>query len=200
MNKKVIVIGGGTFNHVRCHLALAAPAFGETAKTLWHLCCEKFTDMDIDIALTKMADSNSNIVTNDDLGRYVDELVASNLTKVVFFNAAVADFTGTIGDTPSGKYATRLSSSKPETMELEPYENKIVKKLRATRKDIFVVAFKTTCGATQAEQYRQALGMLKKNSVNLVLANDTETHSNFIVTPEEGVIHGERQELLEKIG
>lgn len=199
MNKKVIVIGGGTFNHVRCHLALAAPAFGETAKTLWHLCCEKFTDMDIDIALTKMADSNSNIVTNDDLDKYVDELIASNLTKVVFFNAAVADFTGTIGDTPSGKYATRLSSSKPETMELEPYENKIVKKLRATRKDIFVVAFKTTCGATQAEQYRQALGMLKKNSVNLVLANDTETHSNFIVTPEEGVIHGERQELLEKL-
>lgn len=30
MNKKCIIIGGGTFNHVRCHLALAAPAFGET--------------------------------------------------------------------------------------------------------------------------------------------------------------------------
>lgn len=25
---KVVVIGSGTFNHISCHLALAAPAFG----------------------------------------------------------------------------------------------------------------------------------------------------------------------------
>jgi CPA1 family monovalent cation:H+ antiporter len=30
MNKKVIIFGG-TFSHVRTHLALAAPAFGTTA-------------------------------------------------------------------------------------------------------------------------------------------------------------------------
>lgn len=29
--KKIYVLGGGTFNHVRSHLSLAAPAFGETA-------------------------------------------------------------------------------------------------------------------------------------------------------------------------
>lgn len=34
MNKKCITIGGGTFNHVRNHLALAAPAFSETARKL----------------------------------------------------------------------------------------------------------------------------------------------------------------------
>lgn len=199
MNKKCIVIGGGTFNHVRCHLSVAAPAFGETAITLWHLCCEKFTNMDIDLVLTKMADSNSSIVTNDDLSNYVDTLVESNLTKIVFFNAAVADFEGEIDGDKSGKYAERLSSSEYQVMDLIPYKNKIVSKFRKTRKDIFVVAFKTTCGATQAEQYRQALNMLKKNSVNLVLANDLETRCNFIVTPEEGVIHGTREDLLVKL-
>lgn len=201
MNKKCIVIGGGTFNHVRAHLAVAAPAFGETAKQLYKLCKEKFTTMDTELVLTKMADSSSNIVTNDDLSDYIDTLVESNLTKVVFFNAAVADYTGKIGSVPSGKRAERLRtvSGQAESMLLEPYTNKIVGKLRKKRKDIFVVAFKTTCGATPTEQYEQALGMLKKNSVNLVLANDIETRSNFIVTPEEGVYHGTRDELLVKL-
>lgn len=56
MNKKCIVIGGGTFNHVRAHLALAAPAFGETARQLHALCEKKFTTMDVDLVLTKMAE------------------------------------------------------------------------------------------------------------------------------------------------
>ena len=32
--KKIYILGGGTFNYVRNHLALAAPAFGETARKL----------------------------------------------------------------------------------------------------------------------------------------------------------------------
>jgi len=32
--RQVHVIGGGTFNHVRTHLALAAPAFGLVARQL----------------------------------------------------------------------------------------------------------------------------------------------------------------------
>lgn len=201
MNKKCIVIGGGTFNHVRSHLAIAAPAFGETAKILYQKCQSKFDNMDVELVLTKMADSSSNIVTNDDLDIYVESLVKSNLTKVVFFNAAVADYTGKIGTEPSGKHATRLRTfaGKAEGMLLEPYTNKIVGKLRKSRKDIFVVAFKTTCGATPAEQYEQALGMLKRTSVNLVLANDTKTRNNFIVTPEEGVYKGTRDELLDML-
>lgn len=200
MNKKCIIIGGGTFNHVRNHLALAAPAFGETARQLAALCQRKFENMDVELILTKMADHRSAIVTNDDLSEYVDGLVASNLTKVVFFNAAVTDFEGDIGPyVPSGKYAERLRSDVPELLKLLPYPDKIVGKLRKTRKDIFVVAFKTTCNASPDGQFRQALSMLKKNSVNLVLANDVVTHKNFIVTPEEGVIHGTREELLGKL-
>jgi hypothetical protein len=201
MNKKCIIIGGGTFNHVRNHLALAAPAFGETARQLAALCQRKFENMDVELVLTKMADHRSAIVTNDDLSEYVDGLVASNLSKVVFFNAAVTDFEGTIleRDGARGKHGSRLSSSDYYLMDLAPCTDKIVSKLRKTRKDIFVVAFKTTCNASPEFQYGTALAMLKKNSVNLVLANDVVTRKNFIVTPEEGVIHGTREELLVKL-
>ena len=41
-NKQIYIFGGGTFSHVRNHMALAAPAFGETAKRLAELCKEHY--------------------------------------------------------------------------------------------------------------------------------------------------------------
>ena len=32
--KTIYILGGGTFNHVRNHLSIAAPAFGGTARQL----------------------------------------------------------------------------------------------------------------------------------------------------------------------
>ena len=63
--------------------------------------------------------------------------------------------------------------------------SKILGKIRKKRKDIFLVAFKTTCGATADEQFLTGLNLLKKNSCNLVLANDTKTRTNMIITPEQ---------------
>lgn len=197
-NKKVIVVGGGTFSHVTSHLSLAAPAFGNTAKQIHKLCIDKFTNMDVELVLTKMADSNSNITTNEDLNLYVEELISKNTTKVVFFNAAVCDFDGSVNGN-RGKYSTRLKSSEGiKSMVIDPCLTKIVGKIRKKRKDIFVVAFKTTCGETPDNQFKLGLEMLKKNSVNLVIVNDVKTRENMIVTPEEGVYHGTREELLQK--
>ncbi len=53
------------------------------------------------------------------------------------------------------------------------------------RKDIFLVAFKTTCGATPHEEYQAGLHMLKRAGANLVMANDVKTRLNMIITPEE---------------
>lgn len=188
MNKRVLVLGGGTFSHVRAHLSLAAPAFGETAKEIANLCESRFEHMDTKLILTKMADSTSSIVTNEDVDRLVDEIINDNTVKVVFFNIALCDYEGAIASVESGKYATRMSTSQfpNTTMELS-VSPKIISRIRAKRKDIFLVGFKTTCNATQEEQYAQALNLLKKSSCNLVLANDIGTRSNFIVTPEEGV-------------
>jgi len=188
MNKKIVIYGGGTFSFVRSHLALAAPAFGETAKTLYHMCKDQFENMDIELRLTKMADSSSNLVTNDDVATDVDALLLDNTVKVVFFNVAMTDYNGQIDDVPSGKHAKRLKTAKDgnPTMVLTP-SDKVLNRIRKQRKDIFLVAFKTTAGATDAEMFEAGLNLLKKNSCNLVIANDIVRKHNFIITPEESV-------------
>lgn len=197
---KIDIIGGGTICHVRNHLALTAPAYGTTAKQLEEYCrafdgpCIHY----IKTHLTRMAGGPPNLETNEDVSKLVDMLVADPQTKVIFFNPALVDYEGFIATsgpagydwnenipTRSGKYEERLKTSEGnQRMILQP-ALKILKKIRANRKDIFLVAFKTTCGATEDEQFLTALHLLKSNSCNLVLANDTKTRRNMIVTPEQ---------------
>ena len=200
--KKVIIIGGGTFNHVRSHLSLAAPAFGATARELFNLSKVKFDKMDSLLYLTKMADPvNSTLVTNEDVAQFVDAINKDLDVKVVFFNVALCDYEGQIGDVNSGKYSTRLKTYEgPQTMELAP-ASKIISSIRKNRKDIFLVGFKTTSGATEKEQYKEGLHLMKQNSINLVLANDVVTRMNMIITPEEAKYHvtNDRKEALTQL-
>lgn len=201
MNKKVIILGGGTFSHLRNHLSLSAPAFGNTARKLFTLCKEKFENMDVELILTKMADSNSNIIINDDVNNIVKDIINDNTVKVVFFNIALCDFKGQIEDIKSGKHSKRLETSKGDKIINITPDEKIIKLIREKRKDIFLIGFKTTCDDTKEEQFKKGLNLLKKNSCNVVLANDTKTLSNLIITPEEGV-YGEnltRDECLKEL-
>lgn len=189
MEKMIHILGGGTFSHVRNHLSLSVPAFGETAIRL----SEMFSKPSR-LHLTRMADSrNSKIVTNDDVRDLLDSLVADPETRVIIMNMALCDYDGKIIEdrhgeeilTASGKYETRLQTRDGmREMALTPSE-KLLGRIRKTRKDIFLVGFKTTCGATPDEQYRIGLELLKKNSANLILANDTKTRHNMIIAPEE---------------
>jgi hypothetical protein len=200
VDKKVVILGGGTFNHVRSHLALSAPAFGTTAARLEQLAQKRFPNMEIDLRLTKMADPESTLVTNRDVEKLVDELILDNTVKVIFFNVALCDYEGLVGSEVSGKNADRLSTSKDPVLDMSlVVAPKIISKIRENRKDIFLVGFKTTTNATEEEQYSAALNLLKTASVNLVLANDTGTRNNFIVTPEEGVYNGDREECLQQL-
>jgi len=109
--KIVHVVGGGTFYHVRSHLALAAPAFGTTAKRIAELCKAHSDKMDVVLHLTRMADpTGSKIETNDDLTRLAFNLVENLSTKIVFWNPAVVDFEGQVGGIESGKYTRRLTT------------------------------------------------------------------------------------------
>jgi len=219
--KNFVIIGGGTVSHVRNHLALCAPAYGTTARKLNRLFRDKLNIVgaeaqmreygywpsdqseDVVMYLTKMAGSDnlareSNLETNADISKLVDELIADPNTKAIIFNPALVDFEGSITTsgivgyewsdditTKSGKYEERLKTSEGEkSMLLWPSE-KIISKIRKERKDIFLVAFKTTCGATEDEQFLTGLHLLKTNSCNLVLANDTKTRVNMIITPEQ---------------
>lgn len=203
----VHIFGGGTFAHVRNHMSLCAPAFGKTARYI-----NTFYD-DAYLHLTKMADPNSILDTNEDVEYKLDRLIADPTCKIIYFNVALCDFEGSIidpnevgelnwsGETKSGKYATRLKTSEgSQTMLLTPAA-KLIGKIRKTRKDIFVVGFKTTCHATPDEQYLTALNMLKANSLNLVLANDTGNRRNMIVAPEETryCVTTDRNEVLTEL-
>lgn len=186
MRQKAIFIGGGTFSHVRNHLALCAPAFGTTALQLSYIAFEDSSDrFDVLTKLTKMANSASDLVTNEDVTTYVDKLLLDMTVKIIVFNAALCDFTGQIGYVESGKHAERLKTAEGQVAMIMTPADKVLKRIRKERKDIFLVAFKTTTGATEDEQYLAGLNLLKANSVNLVLANDTVTRMSMIIVPEE---------------
>lgn len=189
MDKKIHIIGGGTVFHVRSHLALCVPAYGTTARLLKTLFWRACDTMDAVLHLTRLAGGNPDLETNADVARLLDRLVENPLTKIVVLNAALCDFEGEIDEVPPSKHAPRLETARGAVdMELTPAE-KIVQRIRAKRKDIFAVAFKATTNATPDEQYIAGLNLLKKSSVNLVLANDTATHFNMVITPEEARYH-----------
>ncbi len=218
-NKQVHIIGGGTVSHVRNHLALCAPAYGGSARTIFGFMegllqtsdrtyvsfqgsFRPNTKMDVHLHLTKMA-GGAEIETNEDISKLVDKLIADPLTKIVVMNAALCDYHGSVVDgleyTPSGKYEERLSTRENQSVKLRlQAAEKIVNKIRKTRKDIFLVAFKTTCGKSEQDQYIAGLNLLKETSANLVLANDTKTRLNMVITPEEAKYHvtTDRKEAL----
>jgi hypothetical protein len=226
------IIGGGTVSHVRNHLALTAPAYGNTARKIYSILRQelKITSLETDLReygysrikapllhlhLTKMANKGEGTLeTNQDIETLVNQLVDNPNTKVIFFNAALVDYDGHITTegpcgydwdynipTRSGKYEERLKTSEGrQKMTLTPAA-KIISKIRQARKDIFLVGFKTTCGATQDEQFLTGLHLLKTSSCNLVLANDTKTRTNMIITPEQAryCVTEDRDQVLEEL-
>lgn len=204
-NKQIHVVGGGTIEPVRNHLALAAPAYGATARRIGELCEEIMPEMDTNVHLTRMADPESRIETSEDLRELAEEIVGDFATKMVFWSPAVCDFTGKVGDVESAHNADRLKSSQPPTLDLVTTP-KIVPMFRAEgvggnapRKDILAVGFKTTTGADPESQYADGLRLLKQNSLNLVLANDVQTRNNMVIAPEETIYHEttNREEVLQ---
>lgn len=198
MTKKLYILGGGTNTYISNHLALSAPAYGTTAKTL----ANKFrrheeNKMEVDLYLTKMASSDSihlgrNLPdTPEEIEELVDKLIADPATRVIIFNVAMVDYKPTFLFTLEsnsydaynpheitdkfGKYAGRLNTSKlPEVCLELSVQDKIIQKIRKERKDILLVGFKTTCGATKEEQFQKGLKLCKDASANIVFVNDVD--------------------------
>lgn len=188
MSKKVHIIGGGTVFHLRSHLALCAPAYGDTARLLYGM-FRADSALEPVLHLTRMAGGDL-LETNNDIGNQIQRLTQEPDTKVIVMSAALCDYDGQIGDVPTGRYARRLQTDIDLDIELRLRPAaKVVGQIRSTRKDIFAVAFKATCGATADQQYAAALRLLKRASLNLVFANDVVTKRCMVVTPEEARYH-----------
>ena len=191
--KKIHVLGGGTFSHIRTHLSLAMPAFGDTAIEIHKIISQHVRDLPIGhqnyevvLHLTRMADPrNSRIETNEDVAKLLDTLIDDPDTRAIVWNVALSDYEGTIDGVPSGKRAPRMQTAKGKhTIDIAVKE-KLVARIRRERKDIFVVGFKTTANKAPEDQYAAGLKLLKENSLNLVIANDLGTGNNILIAPEE---------------
>lgn len=174
-NNKVVIVGGGTFNSISCHLSLAAPAFGTTARQLAKI--YQGHGVDVELVLTKMADHTSKIVTNDDLLEKLVHIADDPDVKVLVMNAAVCDFEM---DSPSDE--TRLSSSQDYPAVLRGVQGKLVKLFKEIRPDVIVVGFKTTSGAKWTTQLSKAAMSLENNGIDIVMANDVATKTNLVLT------------------
>jgi hypothetical protein len=189
--KNVHIISGGTISHIRPHLALCAPVYGSTGEVLAKL-CDRIMSRAHTVILqqTKMAGGH-DLETIEDISDLLDELIAKPQTKIIFMPVAICDYeVMAIGNNAEmytaavGKEYSRLKTSEGDiVLECWPTD-KLIGKIRKERKDIFLVGFKTTTGATEDEMFSAGLKLLKKNSCNLVLANDIETRTNMVITPE----------------
>ena len=214
--KKIHVLGGGTFAPVANHLSLCAMAFGNTARQLSSRLAHGHTDRlgsgffapgdahgyQIVLTLTKMADPTGNgPVTNQDVAEHLERLVADPETRCIVMNMALCDYDAVVDGEPGSFHGDRFKTADgPRSLEITPAE-KLIARIRTVRKDIYVVGFKTTTGATSDEQYATALKALKRDSLNLMVANDTVTRNNMIVAPEE-TRYGEttdRNDLLDDL-
>lgn len=202
-NKTINIISGGTVAHISSHLALSAPAYGSTGERLSELCKDRFKGKaDTWLFKTKMA-GGSALETNEDIKDLTDGLVNESSTMIIFFNCAIVDFKPIFISSESGKigkYEDRLKSSRNYDLEIKP-DNKIIQSIRKKRKDIYLVGFKTTCGATEQEMFERGLNLLKTSHVNLVLVNDVKTRLNMIVTPEEATycVTQDREKALKEL-
>ena len=217
-NKKIAVLGGGTNTYISNHLALSAPAYGTTAKTL----ANKFrrheeNKMEVELYLTKMASSDSihlgrNLPdTPEEIEELVDKLIADPATRVIIFNVAMVDFKPKLlkeidftfepynhvtEHESFGKYVRRFSTTKTELiLHLSPYQ-KVIQKIRKERKDILLVGFKTTCGSTKEEQFHKGLKLCKDSSANIVFVNDVD--KDRITTLKSKIIEKEKLESILK--
>lgn len=190
-NKRIVILGGGTNSYISNHFAVSAPAYGQTAIQLAEMYREHPDNkMDVELILTKMADPHNPTApdTPEDVEAVVDSLIADPATRVIVFNVAMVDFRPTyltewrkedkiLGEDTDvfGKYERRISTSGSIKidLELQPYQ-KVINKVRKERKDILLVGFKTTCGATKEEQYEKGLKLCKDASANIVFVNDVD--------------------------
>lgn len=182
LNRRAVIIGGGTFSHVRAHLAIAAPAFGGTARALHALLPGS------ELLLTRMAGGRRDLVTNADLARLLDALAGDPAVGAIVLSAALCDYDGTIGDTESGVLARRLRTAEGAIeMRLTPAP-KLIGRVRAARDDLYLVGFKTTTHASVEEQRRRGSHLLRQAGCSAVLANDLTTLHNLVLTADGGCV------------
>lgn len=189
-----LVIGGGTFSDVTPHLSLCTRAFGTTAKQIDTVL--KGLAIHSHLVLTKMANSESDLISNKDVQDYITSALRNPELKAVVFNTAMCDFRGEIENFSPD---IRLTSNDWYQMSLYPDTVKVLASIKKERPDVFLVGFKTTAHKSQLEQIQAAKTQILNCGCDLVLANDIKTRANILID-KVSAVSGPRQDLLNEIG
>lgn len=214
MNRQIHIIGGGTVFHIRPHFGLCATAYGTTAWDITAEVMLQEFQGEVHTYTTRMAgdeyeahavgkkgkithlnnadEKGLRLETNEDVAKLLDRLVLDPEPKIIFMPVAVLDFKvdylryeGEGIDTRVGKQAPRLKTGQGKLELVISDAEKIIRRVRKERKDIFLVGFKSTTDNTPQDMFNAGLKLLKTASCNLVLVNDLHTKLNMIVTPEQ---------------
>lgn len=208
MSRRFYVITGGTMVHVTPHFSLCAPAYGTVGEEIYKNLREGLRGKaTVILVRTKMALGSQKysaeekelfqqagvpmLETNEDLKKVLQALTADHRTKGIILPVAVCDWEPRVLEQDSlrqdvfGKKTNRLRTSQGEVSAVLAPAEKLIQTLRKTRKDIFVVGFKSTAGLSTQAQYLEGLRLLKTSSCNLVFSNDLQTRCNMVITPEE---------------
>lgn len=192
---------------MRPHLSLSSVAYGRTARRLKDLCAPVWGEDNVHLHLTRMANSGTgDLETNEDVRRLLVRIVADPDVKVLFLPVSLVDFTAKVlakGSVPtdSGKLEPMLRSGDGRHIaSLDPSE-KIIPGVRHYRKDLYLIGFRTTAGASEDEQFVAGYRFLRSASCNLVMTNDMHTRINMIVAPEQVRYHTslDKDEVLERL-
>lgn len=180
--RRIVVFGGGTVMYVRNHMALCAPAYGATARKMAALF--EGNGFQVDLRLTKMADSSSHMETNMDVADELHRVLADPNLAGIVFNVALCDFEGHIGHVPSGKYAERLQTREVSDaglkLTLKPTP-KLLGMVKTLRPDVKSIGFKTTADEPADTQITKANRMASEHGITWMLANDTVTRNNIVL-------------------
>lgn len=91
--KTAHIFGGGTVAHLANHLAMAAPAYGETARSLYRAISETWPEITPVLEMTKMTGHKGAwMETHQDVANRVQVLIDAPSVKVIFFSCAMVDW------------------------------------------------------------------------------------------------------------
>ncbi|KAB8145557.1 hypothetical protein F8S13_00255 [Chloroflexia bacterium SDU3-3] len=203
----IAVITGGTLAHIRPHLALCAPAYGQVGSVIAARlrAAPALAGWEIHRIPMRMAGRPGPATrrmlaalgcpaspeTNADVAALLRGLLAAPHTRAVVMAAAICDFEPedlvVRGEDDAeeqsaafGKSAPRLHHARSATIALRPSE-KLLTMVKAMRPDVALVSFKTTAGQSVEEMAARASQSLRASGSDVVLANDLHTRRNLLV-------------------
>lgn len=200
----ILVTGGGTRVPIDSVRSITNTSTGQTAAQIVENLSQQgyqVTYLKAKNAISAMSSARTiEFDTFEDLQEQLEKELRSHSFKAVIHLAAVSDFHVKNADS-----SQKFDSNNKLTLELD-FNPKLIDHLRewSANKDIFVIGFKLTSGATATERNEAVQKILRKKVVDAVVHNDLteitrDSHLGHIFTSENKVNFQTKRELSEKL-